>query len=140
MSRIEVKDGGKVSPKEKEKERKDLVKHLELSVLCKQAKDSGLDEVEEKAKAEEKDAEKEKVRKEVKVRKEKERVKAKERKEKENVLEGQFAASVTRKDIGEMNAPTDIQYETWKPKNNTQVQKPMHTTHRIRVSIQGRML
>ena len=65
MSRIEVKDGGKVSPKEKEKERKDLVKHLELSVLCKQAKDSGLDEVEEK----EKDAEKEKVRKEVKVRK-----------------------------------------------------------------------
>ena len=135
MSRIEVKDGGKVSPKEKEKERKDLVKHLELSVLCKQAKDSGLDEVEEK----EKDAEKEKVRKEVKVRKEKERVKAKERKEKENVLEGQFAVSVTRKDIGGMNAPTDIQYETWKPKNNTQVQKPMHTTHRIRTSIQGRM-
>ncbi|OLP94038.1 hypothetical protein AK812_SmicGene23990 [Symbiodinium microadriaticum] len=31
-----------------------------------------------------------------------------------------FAMLIVRKDIGEMNAPTDIQYETWKPKNNTQ--------------------
>ena len=62
-------------------------------MLCKQAKDSDLEEVEEKAKEEEKDAEKEKERKEVKVRKAKERAKAKERKEKENALEGQCVVS-----------------------------------------------
>ena len=54
MSRIEAKDG-KVSTKEKEKERKHLAKRLEPSVLCKQAKDSDLEEVEEKAKEEEKE-------------------------------------------------------------------------------------
>ena len=41
MSRIEAKDG-KESTKAEEKERKDLAKRLELSVLCKQAKDSDL--------------------------------------------------------------------------------------------------
>ena len=84
MSRIEAKDG-KESTKAEEKERKDLAKRLELSVLCKQAKDSGLAEAEEKVKEEEKDEEKEKERKAVKVRKVKAKAKAKGRKEKESV-------------------------------------------------------
>ena len=139
MSRIEAKDG-KESTRDKEKERKDLAKRLEPSVLCKQAKDSGLAEVEEKAKEEEKDAEKEKERKVVKVRKAKEKAKAKGRKEKESVWEEQYAVSVIRKDIGETNAPTDIQYETLKQKNMHQEQILTCTTHRIRTSIQDRML
>ena len=139
MSRIEAKDG-KESTKEEEKERKDLAKRLEPLVLCRQAKDSGLEEVEEKVKEEEKDAEKEKERKEVKARKAKEKAKAKERKEKENALEEQYAVSVIRKDIGETNAPTDIQYETLKQKNMHQEQIPICTTHRIRISIRDRML
>ena len=93
MSRIEAKDG-KASTKAKEKERKDSAKRLEPSVPCRQAKDSDLEEVEEKAKDEEKDAEKEKERKEVKVRKAKERAKAKERKEKENLK--RFGRTVCR--------------------------------------------
>ena len=139
MSRIEAKDG-KESTKAKEKERKDLAKRLEPSVLCKQAKDSGLAEVDEKAKEEEKDEEKEKERKVVKVRKAKVKAKAKERKEKESVWEEQYAVSAIKKDIGEMSAPTDIQYETLKPKNMYQEQKLMCTIHRIRTSIQDRML
>ena len=75
MLRIEAKDG-KESTKAEEKERKDLAKRLELSVLCKQARDSGLAEAKEKAKEEEK----EKKRKAVKVRKAKAKAKAKERK------------------------------------------------------------
>ena len=139
MSRIEAKDG-KESTKAEEKERKDLAKRLEPSVLCKQAKDSGLAEVEEKAKEEEKDEEKEKERKVVKVRKAKVKAKAKERKEKESVWEEQYAESATKKDIGEMSAPTDIQYETSKQKNMRQEQILMCTIHRIRISIQDRML
>ena len=109
-------------------------------MLCKQEKDSGLAEVEEKAKEEEKDAEKEKERKVVKVRKAKAKAKAKERKEKESVWEEQYAVFVIRKDTGETNAPTDIQYETSKQKNMHQEQIPTCTTHRIRTSIQDRML
>ena len=139
MSRIEAKDG-KESTKAKEKERKDLAKRLEPLVLCKQAKDSGLAEVEEKAKEEEKDEEKEKERKVVKVRKAKVKAKAKERKEKESAWEGQYAVFVIKKDIGEMSAPTDIQYETLKQKNMHQEQILMFTIHRIRISIQDRML
>ena len=141
MSRIEAKDG-KESTKAEEKERKDLAKRLEPSVLCKQAKDSGLAEAEEKAKEEEKDEEKEKEkeRKVVKVRKAKVKAKAKERKEKESIWEEQYAVSVIKKDIGEMSAPTDIQYETLKPKNMYQEQKLMCTIHRIRTSILDRML
>ena len=139
MSRIEAKDG-KENTKAKEKERKDLAKRLELSVLCAQAKDSGLAEAEEKAKEEEKDEEKEKERKAVKVRKVKVKAKAKERKEKESAWEELYAVYVIRKDIGEMNAPTDTRYETLKPKNKYQEQKLMYTTHRIRTSIQDRML
>ena len=136
MSRIEAKDG-KENTKAKEKERKDLAKRLELLVLCKQEEDSG---AEEKAKEEEKDEEKEKERKAVKVRKAKAKAKAKERKAKESAWEEPYAVSVIKKDIGEMNAPTDTQYEMLKPKNKYQEQKPMYTTHRIRTSIQDRML
>ena len=139
MSRIEAKDG-KENTKAKEKERKDLAKRLELLVLCKQEEDSGLAKAEEKAKEEEKDEEKEKERKAVKVRKAKAKAKAKERKAKESVWEEPYAVSVTKKDIGEMNAPTDTQCEMLKPKNKYQEQKPMDTTHRIRTSIQDRML
>ena len=139
MSRIEAKDG-KENTKAEEKERKDLAKRLELSVLCKQAKDSGLAEAEEKAQEEEKDEEKEKERKVVKVRKVKVKAKAKERKEKESAWEELYAVFVIKKDTGEMNAPTDTQYETLKPKNKYQEQKLMYTTHRIRTSIQDRML
>ena len=99
-----------------------------------------MEEVEEKVKEEEKDAEKEKERKEVKARKEKERAKAKERKEKENALEGQCVVFVIRKDTGEMNAPTDIQYEMLKQENKHQEQKPTRSTHRTRISIRDRML
>ena len=123
MSRIEAKDG-KASTKEKAKERKDLAKRLEPSVLCKQVEDLGLEEVEEKEKEEEKDAGKEKERKVVRARKAKERAKVKERKEKENALEGQYAVFVIKKDIGGTNAPTDIQYEMLKLKNTPQEQKP----------------
>ena len=137
MSRIEAEDG-KENTKAKEKERKDLAKRLEPSVLCKQAKDSGLAEAEEKAKEEEKDEEKEKERKVVKVRKAK--AKAKERKEKENVWEEQYAVFAIKKDTGEMSAPTDTQYATLKPKNMDQDQKLICTIHRIRISIQDRML
>ena len=139
MSRIEAKDG-KESPKAEEKERKDLAKRLELSVPCKQAEDSGLAEAEEKAKEEEKDEEKEKERKAVKVRKAKVKAKAKERKEKESAGAELYAVFVIKKDTGEMNAPTDTQYEMLKPKNKYQEQKLMYTTHRIRTSIQDRML
>ena len=137
MSRIEAKDG---KEEEKEKERKDLVKHLELLVLCKQVEDSGLAEAEEKAKEEEKDEEKEKERKVVKVRKAQVKAKAKERKEKESAWEELYAVFATKKDTGEMNAPTDTQYETLKPRNKYQEQKPLCTTHQIRTSIQDRML
>ena len=123
MSRIEAKDG-KESTKAEEKERKDLAKRLELSVLCKQAKDSGLAEAEEKAK----------------VRKAKVKAKAKERKKKESAWEELYAVFVIKKDIGEMSAPTDTQYETLKPKNKYQEQKLTCTIHRIRTSIQDRML
>ena len=143
VNRVEDRGRGwKGNPKVKEKERKDLAKRLEPSVLCKQAKDSGLAEVEEKAKEEEKDEEKEKERKVVKVRKAEVKAKAKERKEKESVWEEQYAVSAikNKKDIGEMSAPTDIQYETLKPKNMHQDQKLMCTIHRIRTSIQDRML
>ena len=91
-------------------------------------------------KEEEKDEEKEKERKVVKVRKAKAKAKAKERKEKESVWEEQYAVSAIKKDIGEMSAPTDMQYETLKPKNMYQEQKLMCTIHRIRTSIQDRML
>ena len=113
MSRIEEEDG-KENTKAKEKERKDLAKRLELSVLCMQAKDSGLAEAEEKAKEEEKDEEKEKERKVAKARKAKAKAKAKERKEKESVWEERCAVFVIRKDIGETSAPIDTQYATSK--------------------------
>ena len=112
MSRIEVKDGGKANPKVKGKGKKGFGNTLELSVLCRQVKDSGSEEEEEKAKVEEKDEEKEKARKEVKERKAKAKAKVKARKEKENALAGLFVESAIKKDIGEMNAPTDIQYGT----------------------------
>ena len=139
MSRIEAKDG-KEKAKAEEKERKDLAKRLELSVLCKQVEDSGLAEAEEKAKEEEKDEEKEKERKVVKVRKAKVKAKAKERKAKESAWEELYAVFAIKKDTGEMNAPTGTQYETLKPRNKYQEQKLLYTTHRIRTSIQDRML
>ena len=115
VNRIEDRGKGwKGKHKGKGKERKDLAKRLELSVLCKQAKDSDLEEVEEKAKEEEKDEEKEKERKVVKARRAKVKAKAKERKEKENALEEQYAVFAIKKDIGETNAPIDIQYGTLK--------------------------
>ncbi|OLQ07020.1 hypothetical protein AK812_SmicGene9685 [Symbiodinium microadriaticum] len=73
--RIKEKDGGKVNPRAKEKERKDMAKPLEHSVLCKQEEDLGSDEEEEKVKAVDKVEEKEKARKEEKERKAKEEVK-----------------------------------------------------------------
>ena len=140
MSRIEAKDG-KEEAKEKEKERKDLAKRLERLVLCKQVEDSDLAEAEEKAKEEEKDEEKEKERKAVKVRKAKVKAKAKERKEKESAWEELYAVFAIKKDTGAMNVPTGTQYGTLKPRNNKyQEQKPLRTTHRIRISIQDRML
>ena len=86
-----------------------MAKHLEHLELCKLEKVLGLVEVEAQAKVEEKEEEKEKVRKEEKARKIEEKAKAKERKEKVKGLGELFAEFVTKKDIGETNAPTDIQ-------------------------------
>ena len=105
-------------------------------MLCMQAKDLGAEKEEEKVKVEVK----EKVRKEVKARKAQAKAKAKARKEKENALVGLSAESVIKKDIGEMNAPTDTPCEMSKLKNRTKEQRTMDTTHRIRISIQDRML
>ena len=140
MSRIKEKDGGKVSPKAKEKERKDMVKPLEHSVLCKQEEDLGSDEEEEKVKVVEKVEEQEKARKEEKARKAKEKVKAKERKAKENDLEELCVGFVIKKDIGELNAPTDTQLDMLRLKNRIKEEKCMLTAHRIRISIPDRML
>ena len=127
---------------QRQRKRKERIWQNVWSFRCyaKQAKDSGLAEAEEKAKEEEKDEEKEKERKAVKVRKAKVKAKAKERKEKESVWEELYVVFVIKKDTGEMNAPTDTQYETSKPKNKYQEQKLMCTIHRIRTSIQDRML
>ena len=100
MWRIKEKDGGKVNPRAKEKERKDMAKPLEHSVLCKQEEDLGSDEEEEKVKAVDKVEEKEKARKEEKERKAKEEVKVKERKAKENDLAELCAGFLSRRTLG----------------------------------------